>query len=222
MAWFLISYNRPERAAQVIERIKEIGCSTLGVLFVNGGDIMRYQDIVLPTGWKLHNEQHNLGICGAMNRCLKLFPDEPFYGLITDDEWINTPGWDTKLAEAAGSWKIAHANDGWQSGARIHGLVTCGGDLIRECGFWALPGLWHWYVDNVWETLAHYCGLRVFCADVHTEHRHWMNRRAEVDKTYLSGEEKMKEDQNVFERWACDGSAEKLVNRIKEKTLADA
>jgi glycosyltransferase involved in cell wall biosynthesis len=217
--WFLISFNRPDRCKQVIDQIKKVGCSTPGILFVNGGEVMRYHDIILPEGWKLFIQQHNIGICGAMNICFKMYPDEPWYGLITDDEMVYTPGWDTELVAAAGKWKIAHANDHWQSSGRIHSYVVCGGDLVRECGWWALPGLWHWFVDNVWETLARYCDLRIFCENINADHQHWLNGRAIQDKTYKSGEERMLEDQKVFQNWTNGGAALDLIHRIREKII---
>jgi hypothetical protein len=217
--WFLPSYNRPEQCQAVIDQINKVGCTGTGLLWVNGRDRMdEYAKIKLPNNWHGVSSRENIGVCGAMNECFKRFPDEPFYGLICDDEYTYSTNWEKRLSEAAGGWKISHGNEGWQSQKRIHSYVTVGGDLIRECGWWALPGLWHWYHDDVQELLARECGLRVFCDDVMTEHKHYLAGKAPKDITYSAGESKRIQDQQVFEKWKAEEAAA-LIERIKHKSI---
>lgn len=215
--WVLPTYNRPEQCAKVIEQINNVGCSTPGVLFINGSECLaEYQKIQIPTTWRWYWSEENIGVCAAMNKMFELCPDEAFYGLICDDEYVFMPGWDHILKDAAGKWKISHGNDFWQSHNRIHSYVTVGGDLVRECGWWALPGLWHWYHDDVQELLAKECDLRVFCKHVLTEHRHYLAGKATKDSTYEAGESKNSADAAIFHEWKNNYSQE-LIKRIKEK-----
>jgi glycosyltransferase involved in cell wall biosynthesis len=214
--WILPSYNRPDQCREVIEQMKKMGCSTRGVLLVNGGDSKPYENIELPEGWTGLYLLRNLGVCGAMNKLYELYPDEPWYGLICDDEFPLTENWDTQLVEAAGDWKIAHGNDGWQSQERIHGIVVLGGKLVRELGWMALPGLWHWFVDNTWELIAGYCGTRVLVKDAFMEHRHWRAGKAAKDEVHELGESRALEDRAIFVRWAT-GDARIVLNKLKDK-----
>jgi len=212
--WALISYNRPEKCKAVIDQILKVGCSTSGVVFVNG-DKTGY-DFELPENWKWFYSPENIGVCAAMNKVFELYPSEPYYGLICDDEFVYTEGWDIKLAEAAGRWNISHGNDGWQSVTRLHSYVTVGGDLVRECGWWSLPGLWHWYHDDVQELLARNLHLKRYCKDIRTEHKHYLAGKAEKDITYQAGESKKGKDQFVYNVW-LQNEAPALIKRIKEK-----
>jgi len=218
MVWILPSINRPEKCKAVIDQIKKVGCSSPGILLVNGGDPTPYYNIELPDGWIFHYSKTNLGVCGAMNKMLREHPDEPWYGLICDDEFVLTEGWDKALIEAADDWNIAHGNDGWQSERRIHGIVALGGDLVRTLGWMALPGLWHWFVDDTWELLARECGLRRFLPEVRMEHKHWLAGKAVKDEINWLGESKATNDQNVFLTWVREEAAV-TIQKVKERML---
>lgn len=219
--WFLISYNRPDKCKAVIEQINLTNPTAPGILFVNGYEQLdQYLDIPLPKNWRIYPQITNLGVCGAMNKCFYSFPNESYYGFICDDEYVFTEKWDTLIPAAAGDWKIAHGNDGWQSHRRIHGYVVCGGELVRKCGWWALPGLWHWFVDDVFEYLAENCNLRVFCKDIKIEHRHPLTGKAKLDSTYASGSSRTNEDFLIFEKWKKD-EASALIAKINKKLNKD-
>lgn len=216
--WLLPSYNRPEQCRAVIDQINKIGCETFGLLWVNGPEqLEKYKKIELPSLWRVHYHEENIGVCGAMNAAFGMYPEQPYYGLICDDEYVYTPAWDKTLSQAAGNWHIAHGNEGWQSSRRIHSYVTVGGELVRECGWWSLPGLWHWYHDNVQEVLAAHAELRIFCQDVRTEHKHYLAGKAEKDTTYSSGESRATQDEAVFKNWINNPNTPQLINRIRAK-----
>lgn len=201
--WILPTYNRPEQCAAVLSQIEKVGCSTPGIVIVNGYDgIGKYSRIKMPPHWKIFFSPVNLGVCGAMQLHFLNHPFEPFYGLICDDEYVYTPGWDTTLIKAAGRFGIAHGNDGWQSETRLHTYATWGGDLLRTVGWWALPNLWHWYFDDIWEGFARDCGLKRFCRDVQTEHKHYLAGKAIRDKTYAAAELKAVEDLQRYQHWS--------------------
>lgn len=196
--WFLISHNRPELCRRALEHIIKTGCSTAGKLIVNGSE---YPELPLPKGWDVITLPKNLGYCGAMNWCFQEFPNEKFYGMIGDDEIVKSDGWDEKLIAAGGDWYIAHSNDEWQSHRRIHGYAAFGGELIRSIGYIAPQGMWHWYIDNVWEDLSGALGLKKMCEDVITEHKHYISGKAEKDATYELGESRAMQDEEIYCRW---------------------
>lgn len=203
------TYNRPSQCEALLEHLNTVGVNSPGVVWVNGGtkaNTDKYQDILsrlLPPSWKAVFHEKNIGLCGAANELFKQNPDEPFYGLITDDEYVYTPDWDKSLIEAAGKWNVAHGNNHWQSHLRCHGYSTFGGELVRAVGYLFPQGLWHWFSDDVWESIARACGLEVFLQDVNIEDKHWMNprHRTPKDDTYLLGESRAMQDQQIFFKW---------------------
>jgi len=201
--WILPTYNRPDKCQAVLDQIIEVGCSTVGIVVINGActNGLPYPALFLPDGWISVTLPENIGVCGAMQYAFTHYPDEDFYGLVCDDEYVFTPGWDIILSEAAGNNKIAFGNDGWQSGRRQHGYVTWGGDLVRAVGFLSLPGLWHWFHDDVWEAIAKAADLNMFCENVRVEHRHYRAGKSEKDKTYEVGMSRAEQDRDVYQAW---------------------
>jgi hypothetical protein len=200
--WVLPTYKRPDKCQAVLKAIKYVGNSSPGLIVVNGTeDAVAYQKMDLPPNWSMAILPQNIGVCGAMNWAFNRYPNEPFYGLICDDEYVYSTGWDKTLIDAAGAKNVSHGNDKWQSGKRMHAYVTWGGDLIRHLGWWALPGLWHWYHDNVWELLMQGTNAVKFCDTVHCEHKHYLAGKTVKDATYTSGESRAMQDQAIFQQW---------------------
>lgn len=223
--WIYATYNRPVQFKECLERLLIVGCSSPGIIIIQGKDMLDEYvatwnaiKAACPDGnrlkeWECLVLEENVGYCAALNFAYSRYPNEPYYGNITDDERVGTRHWDTKLVEAAGSWFIAHGNDHWQSEVRIHGLMTWGGELVRLCGGLAPPGMWHWWIDNYWETIAAECGLRKFLRDVVVEDRHYLTGKSEYDSTYKMGESRKDQDKIVFDNWLAQSKF--LIDKIK-------
>jgi len=212
MGWVLPTYKRPEKCQAVLDQIISVGCGTEGTVIVNG---CAYPPLKMPYGWDIIFLPHNIGVCAAMQYYFKSRPNESFYGLICDDEYVYTPKWDQILTGAASTSHIAYGNDGWQSGRRQHGYVTWGGDLIRATGFLSLPGLWHWYHDDVWETIARELDLNRFCENVRVEHKHYRASKAEDDETYKMGRARADNDREVYTKWYNEDRPA-LIQRLRD------
>lgn len=197
-----------------------MGLSTPGILVVNGtetpGVLERYKKIKLPENWKRVWFQKNVGCNAAANKIVSMFPDEPWYGGLADDEWVNTPDFDKTLITAAGSWNIANANAGRNSEQRVQSFPTFGGDLVRCVGWLALPGLFHWFGENTWEYFdAHIVPrLRVFCKDIAAEHRHFTNSPVEKDEAYSSQDNHRNTDAWTYQHWIESGEPAAIMERI--------
>lgn len=192
-----MTHNRPAECKRALESIIASGCTTAGMLLVNGS---RYPEMPLPKNWWLTQLDKNIGYCGAMNWVFQHYPKEKFYGMMGDDEVVSTP-FDTQLIEAAGDWNIAHSNDGWQSHRRIHGYAAFGGELIRTMGYIAPQGMWHWYIDNVWEDISGALGIKKMVPEVRTEHLHYITGKSQKDATYELGESRSMQDAEIYRRW---------------------
>jgi hypothetical protein len=125
-------------------------------------------DIAWPKHWKIHGSDEHLEMSGALNALFKLYPDEPFYGMLDDHTRPLTPKWATTLQEMAGTWKIA---SGWNLTNRFKNnrmRLNCycmGGELARALG-WVWPDfVIHMYGDDVIEDIGYELGLLEFAED---------------------------------------------------------
>ena len=220
--WFLISMGRPDQCGRVVKSMRDCGISTHGKLIVNGtDDEMAYRSIILPPNWSIEVLPKNIGVCGAMAKAFRDHPTEDCYSLICDDEFVETPGFDSRLIQSAGRWGISHGNDRQMTDRPeewLHTYATYGGDLVRAVGWWPLPGLWHGYFDNAWQTIAKEFGLRRYCRDVLTTHINTWHGTAENDDTYKAGRDPAEKDRQRFEQWLRDewpGLRKKLASILK-------
>lgn len=214
--WVLPSMSRPAQCAEVLERIRDVGCSTKGIVFINGLEMSdEYNNALsgkLPPGWKIEFWPENIGCIGALNKVFELFPHEPFYGFLGDDEFIlpeSPKDWDLKLVQAAGSWDTAHGWDDLHQGKRFQGYVCIGGDLARAVGHLAIPGCFHNFgFDNSWEwlTIPESFGGGQACLshllpEIKVEHKHGFRDRTRLDDCYRLGYSTFEKDRAVFTRW---------------------
>ena len=174
------------------------GVTSPGIICVNGGDEEAYRDIALPEHWEIVFQSTNLGLCGSLRWLYETLPNEPWYGLICDDEIIQTVRWDQTLIEAAGDSNLAHGNNG-DPRAPI-GMVI-GAELVKAVGWLAPPGLWHWYIDAFWRNIALRTERLRFCENVRITHKHHTEAASPHDETYRVGESRNEEDQRVFIDW---------------------
>lgn len=212
--WILPTLNRPEQCAEVLDCIKKTECSTRGVIFVNGDwdSYIRALKGHRPENWTVIGdlEGKNLGAIGALNRILNLFPSEPFYGFIGDDEFIEGPkNWDQLLIAAAGDWDISHGWENWNNGKRFQGGVCIGGKLARAVGYLGVPTCFHgWGFDCMWEWMAAHPAFggggacrNIFVPEVKVYHKHHMAGETEIDSCYQLAIDHWPEDKNKFWTW---------------------
>jgi glycosyltransferase involved in cell wall biosynthesis len=224
MTWIIPTMSRPKQCYDMVMNLAAQGMTSPGVVFVNGSQMEgQYKDLfdgTLPMGWEIIYNEKNLGALGAMNKVFEMKPHEKWYGFIGDDEWIETKYWDIKLIKAADDWNIAHANDGWQSGNRIHSHVCIGGELVRAVGYLSIADCWHWYgFDMMWEMIGKMLGLQKFCYDVKAKHNNYLKDEKLKDECYSLGEGKKDRDYDAFKQWESE-SRRAVLDRIKEKMNA--
>jgi len=133
----------------------------------------------LPRNWQYRiNARKSLS--EIYNAAFQEFPDLDWYGIFADDVTPETEGWATALITAAGSDGLAYGDDG--IGMPTHFVL--GGDLVRETGWLALPGLQRLYIDTVWADITKAKGVFRYLPDVKVTHRHPSVGKSLMDKTY--------------------------------------
>lgn len=139
-----------------------------------------------------------VGLSALYNEAFLAFPDRPWYGVLADDIVPETPGWDSALIEAAGTDGLAFGDDGINGPAHATHFVL-GGDLVREFGWLALPGLSRIYIDTVWADIARERGVFRYLPNVKLTHLHFSNGRAFWDATYRKPGKAF--DRAVYQAW---------------------
>jgi hypothetical protein len=217
--WILPSYKRPDNCRKVLEAAVFHGLSTPGVLIVNG-PMDGYDSISLPPSWQLHHEPVNIGFAAALNKGFLVDCDADWYGVLSDDTYPETSSWDSRLVEAAGTRNISHCNDHWHSETRAAGIVVIGGDLVRAIGFLTVPGTWHCYCDDLWESIWADFGNRKYLRDVSCHNPHPQKGDAPEDETirlaYGDGFSRMIADGVVFRNWMASDEKRVTWSRISE------
>lgn len=230
--WLMPTISRPNQCAEILDRITSSGCATPGVVFINGeSHAEEYKEkLTLPSGWKAIICDENIGCIGALNKMFEMFPDEPWYGFLADDEYLEDAprDWDLKLIEKAGSWDISHGYENLNNGGRAQGYVCIGGDIVRSVGYLGVKECFHNYgFDCLWEWLGGipiFGGggmLRIFCIpEIKIDHRHVIRNRSENDSCYQLANSHFEQDRNRFVDWTRI-EMPKVIERIKKaKELA--
>lgn len=197
--WVLPSLGRPDSVSRLVSHMPDAPIT----LVVYEGDplLERYLDLQPPTAWsiiQIPNFRDSVPRLGqALNYLFVTNPLEEFYGFIADDCLPEPADWYTQLSDAAGQWGISYGDDG------IHGEALCthpcvGGQLVREVGFWCMPGVAHSYFDTFWMNVGKKTGLMKYLPEVKMNHRHPYNGKAEMDETYRRGQEMFEADKNAY------------------------
>ncbi len=139
-----------------------------------------YLALPFPPPWK-REVGPRVPLSAIYNKAYERAPETPWWGLIADDVVPETPEWDLKLVEAAGSGGMAVPAGGHDPEGAPHFVL--GGDLVREIGWLALPGLDRIYIDTVWMLIAKDRGVFRRVPDVMLRHHHF-STGAPWDDTY--------------------------------------
>lgn len=149
----------------------------------------------------------------AMNEMFSKYPNEPWYGILADDQIPKTDYWDQRLIEAATPDQISCANDVYEKRVRIcHPCV--GGDLVRTVGFFSVPTVQHFGTDTFWEQLHHCCDKRGRLDDVIVEHAHVNFNQAPTDATYIRSQTIRQQDKFAFKAYMNE-NFETIMSRIE-------
>ena len=125
-----------------------------------------------------------------------------YFGFIADDVVPITSGWDSILIEAAGSDGMAVPAGGHDPCGAPHFVL--GGDLVRSVGWLSLPGLDRLYIDTAWQDIATARGVLRRVPEVVLEHRHFSNKKARIDATYLK--HRKAQDKLIYDNWRQNGN----------------
>lgn len=213
--WFLPSYGRPEALARMEQAPG--GLPDKIIVLVNDDDPKKADYVRFTTA---NSNRWWTEIIPSGSRCsdahrfiTQKYPDLPFYGLLCDDQWPITPGWDKALVKAAGN-KFFAVPAGEPHFPLIRTAFVVGGDLVRAMGTLVPAAVKHNYEDNIWDRIAADFKLLVPLPDVRVEHKHWLRGDAPKDATYERGSHDIDEDRKVFDAWLVSPERTAMCERI--------
>ena len=196
--WVLPSRSRPRNLRRLIAAYRHTGATTPVWLRLDHDDpgLRECLALALPRPWAWTVGPRR-PLSAIYAEAYQRAPQRPWWGFIADDVVPETPGWDVRLIEVAGSDGMAVPAGGHDPGGAPHFVL--GGDLVREIGWLALPGLRRLYIDTVWQDIATARGALRRVPEVRLAHRHFSVGMARFDETYRKPNKPR--DRALYEAW---------------------
>jgi len=187
--WVLPTHKRPEKLRRFIDSMSSTDLRARVMLVIWGLDprLKDYNKIKLPGHWQTWISKERL--CGEkMNAVYELYADEDFYGLLTDDVQLGTPGMLQELRREAVHGRFAWPDDGVH-GARLATHPVAPAAMLHALGFWAHPKFPHWGLDKVLTRVAEALDICCYREDLKLIVRHPdAGFPEEIDETYREAE----------------------------------
>jgi hypothetical protein len=214
--WVLPTLHRPTNLERLITSYREVDehAPILLLLWRDDPDLTKYLALDIPKEWDTVIEKDRFTAADAMRFTVKAYPDADFYGFLGDDIVFETK-FSKALGEAAAPCFIAYPDDGLQH-ERLCTHFVVGGDLVRELGYWTLPGIVHSGIDVVWMILGvNVRGSLKYLPEVRFFHIHHLANRAEKDKVNDFAAQHLSQDNEVFQAWQRGPQAVEDVKTVR-------
>ena len=213
--WLLPTRNRPKAVEACIAAMKATGEVPETAVMVDGP----MYNIEWPANWHVYESFGHLEMQRALNALLEKHPNEPTYGILTDQSRPITPLWASKLEEAAGTGYIAMCNTTRQrfnprTGLRRITTICVGGELVRALGWIWLDKVCHLYGDDAWEELGYALNCIKYVPDVVIQALLKREGEVELDANHnrrWKGQSYMATDQQAYEKWKAEEFDDLLV-----------
>ena len=197
------SRARPHNLRRLIEACQNTGTSTPAWIRLDEDDVCvpQYRELPMLEGWRIVVGPR-VPLSSVYNEAYKSLTGITHWAFIADDVVPETPRWDKKLIEIAGADGMAVPAGGESTGGCPHFVL--GGDMVRSMGWLSLPGLDRIYIDTVWRDVATDLGVLRRVPEVVLEHRHFSNKKALIDATYLKHHKA--QDKIIYDNWRQNGN----------------
>lgn len=213
------SRSRPDKAVECLEQLKKVSHISDFMLIVNEDQAVIYPEVagvkrvIVPASWG-----------NTSTAKVNYFVDQKLYkGYFTvsgidDDCRVTTDGWDLLLTLPlkAKGYGVSWGNDTIQNG-RVPTKWTITTNIIEALGFVAPPGLIHLFVDDFLARVGKELNSAHYAPNVMMEHHHWLNKKAEMDETYMetASRETWEHDENVWNDYITGDFHEDIL-RVKQ------
>jgi hypothetical protein len=137
---------------------------------------------------------------------LELMDLYPYLGSMGDDHMPRTEGWADAVVAALHEMErqagvgMVYTNDLFQ-GPALPTAVYMSSTIVKALGYLGLPGLNHFYCDNVWLALGRRLRCLYYLDSVVVEHVHPSAHKAGLDEMYNDSMAHWSDDRAIFERY---------------------
>lgn len=195
--------GRPQNLKRFIRAYADTRATEPVLVIVDRCDdkLEEYKEIEMPNSF-LADIVTRVPLTETINNAFIRNPNQPYYAVVCDDVVPSTPAWDKILSDIATCGRISWGRDGIQNEQLpTHPFIS--GDIVRRLGWVLYPECKQQYADTVLGAIARASGLGKYCDYVKMTHHHYINGRAEMDKTYKECPDP-KQDAKVFEEFMAN------------------
>jgi hypothetical protein len=191
-----------------VERLSRTAAETMSgiadLLFIFDEDDPRLLENIAAMGeygWR-YEVQPRLITVPKVNLAASRHMDERIIMFLGDDHVPHTVGWDTSVVKAIddlGGTGFAYP---WGLGRTdTPEICAISTDIIKALGWFGLPSIKHFYVDNVWADIGNGAGCITFLQDVVLEHMHWTFSKGPRDHINELAMSFTTHDEIEYRRW---------------------
>lgn len=213
------SRSRAQRAITCFEQLKKVSHISDFLILINEDQKDLYPEIegvkrvIVPSSWgNTSTAKANYFVQQ------KLYAGYFTVSGIDDDCFVTTDGWDLLLTLPlkAKGYGVSWGNDTIQNG-RVPTKWTMTANIIEALGFLAPPGLIHLFVDDFFARIGKELNSAHYAPNVMMEHHHWLNKKAEMDETYMesASRETWDHDEKIWNDYITGQFHEDLL-RVKQ------
>jgi hypothetical protein len=149
------------------------------------------------------------GLCAWTNEiAVRRAPEYPHLASFGDDHVPRTPGWDAALVRGIqdmGGTGFTYPWDGTRED--VPEAVVMSSDIVQVLGWMSLPGLEHWYHDNVWGDLGWGAGCIRHLRAIAVDHVHPATGKVPADATSRDNGRSLDADRDVYWKWRAERMA---------------
>lgn len=237
--WLVPSRRRITKLRNFLHSAIDAETSTPGIVIVDNQDYMdnraAYDRMEMPPGWKfVMTEAVGMGpkIRQVWDAHVK---GGLWVGILNDDHFIVTKGWDVRLINQLNGKNFLTCNDRWNAPQRAAGATVFSMPLMEAFGFPMFPeGIDHLGIDDVFETIGKNTGCWEVDMSVIVEHHHAFKNPDLVDETHKAVYSGQPWQDNTgklspvaaathaaFQKWVNE-EATKVVGRVRELRKSEA
>lgn len=195
----LPTMGRPQNLERFVSDYHLRKCTLPVHVVLDEADAANYDSVSLPSHFKVICVPAGTRLGDIFNMIFRDFPNEEFYGMVSDDCIAETDEWDVKLRNACLPDRIAWPYDGFVN-EKMPTTPFFGGELIRRLGFWSAGDMQHWYTDNAWGDIAQGLNKAAYQPDIRLIHLHPLLGTAKNDATYIN-QPNHSVDKVAYESW---------------------
>lgn len=198
--------NRPKILSNFIKSYVETEASVEVLLLIDAEDMKTnldaYNAISLPHGFTMRVTK-GVSMGDKVREIWPEIQDYSWVGLLNDDHYLSTKGWDTKVGALINGHNMVSTNDdNWNFGARIVGLTAWSMPLLKALNLPIFPrNLQHLFIDDFWKAVGESTGCWIETNKINVEHRHAFKGQMEQDETFkkVYSQESFNYDQKEFQ-----------------------